>query len=659
MKTTGKAAAMLLACALLCGCGQSGAANEGYADETSGITVTSDSAVSSTKETAADSALADVRETVREDVDNEDIPDDDTFTDYDPIDPEDQKLLDAVRNGSALVMYPDGRIDVSGAEVVEKLYNVNYYRHLLSDEVVGMMSEDMGFSSKEEYLDGIMEEYPEISDMTDSEGNITVEAEPAVYISVPGGGGYYNTAVGGGSNAEAAFYRTGQWVLSTIREDREIIDFLMKEMEEKGYVLAEVRYSWDGRGVISASLKSFDNGAERVQTTEKFHISGKPGIMIGENFLFSDTKKLAVTNNYELVYAAAAGEFTSDDCVLICYDDDYYREVGTLDLEEVARKLPRLTELYMYQVEIVNEQALSDMVNLEKLLYYSSGENVPPFAKLKNLRELYLFGIYDDYSFLNEMTRPEKIHINYSYGDRGLAPILECTGITSLEICGSGYIDCTGIDKMTALKRLEIRCSDIDFAPISRIPELEYLFIESDSGENLRELANAAKLKTLFIINLEVRDWRFLAQMPALEELTLYYVPNVKNDHIRPLKNLKRLSLCNSGCNIYAVDELENLERLDYDFYIRSQDFSKLSACKNLRELHISACEGTLNCEALTGLPLEILYCKSVDVENVESLSEINCLRRIDIAVREGDPGWADILREALPDCNVKVEIYE
>lgn len=638
---------------MLCGCGQTGTADNAGSTETADISVETDT-------------LTDIRKTASETEKTQNVteekPEDTAAVqtaspDYGEITEEDRELADKLREGQMLVIYPDGRADASDS-AEEKLSSISFLEYFLSDETVDMMIEEGEYSSREEYLEYLKEYFPEIEDMTDSEGNITSKIEPAVYITVPEGYFRGDEESENEENDYEAYCRVIQWVLGRMRDDSVTAQAFFKTVEEKGYCLAETYYTYDEDGIITVSLGGYNDREQGVQITEKFHISGKPGVMIGEHFVFADTKKLAVTSRDEMIFRMLAGDFTPEDCPLICVEDDYYSSNEPVDMAEIAEKLPGLEELYMYQAEVVNIDSLSELTELTALSYYPLEETALPFTGLENLKTLRIYGSYEDYSFLNEMTGLTDIYVDFTYGERGLSPILDCKGITSLNIdgWGSDEVDCTGIYSLTNLRELEITGSDIDFAPISMLPCLEDLHVRCTSGEeNVSELKNAPKLKKLFLSDLEIYDWSFLKEMSLLENLSLYYTPYVSNSDIKPLKDLKELSLCEAGCDSLAVEGLERLERFSYSLYSGYQDYSALESCKSLRELYIMGSGGALDCGSLTGLTLEIINCDGTDVKNAESLAEIKTLKRIYIAAYDS-PDCGDMLREALPECDVNVE---
>ncbi|MDE6591929.1 MAG: hypothetical protein K2K57_02555 [Oscillospiraceae bacterium] len=574
------------------------------------------------------------------------------------ISEEERALLEDIREGGYLVMQRDGSFLAAVGEEASDYYVLSYKGITLSDEYYEMMSEYAEYSSKEEYAAEIFEMYPQLEKYYDKNGNLKKTNEEKIIIDIRDVTYNYNESET--DHSKEAFSRVGEWVMSRLKGDEELREGCFSAAEKSGFAWVFALYEWDENGIIEARLKSSSSEGE-TEINDMFHVSGKEGVMLGNSFVFADTKKLALTSREKWEFAMLAGDFVPEDCELICDDDKYYSGELWIDLAEVAEKLPELTELYMYQANVTSIEGLRDMENLETLSYYAVGDSSTPFTELKNLKTLRLYGDYEDYSFLNEMDWLEEIHVTYDGDDRNtLDSLFECRGLTSLEIDAWGgdlKLDINGIDKLEKLKKLDITGSDIDFAPISRLPELEDLKVRCVNGEkNVKELKNAPKLKKLFLSDLDIMSWNFLEDMPVLEDLYLFYTPYVTNADIKPLKNLKSLSLCEAGCDSEAVEGLENLERFSYSIYSGWQDYSKLSTCKSLRELAIMGSGGVLNCEDIKNAPLEIIYCDGTDVENAEALAEIKTLKSIYIAMGNGKLDCGDMLKEALPDCDVNME---
>lgn len=655
MKKIGMILAAAVITAALGGCSEN---NEDASPAANDADILTDS-LEQSEETDSDNIGEALEENIKEDSENDNLKKDPGKGSVTAdISEEDKALLEKVREGGLLVMHSDGSFAVIGGEEADDYDVLSYGGIMLSDEYYEMMAEYGEYSSKEEYAADIFEMYPQLEKYYDKNGNPKNTNEAVVIIDI--NDVTYNYNENKADHSEEAFYHVGEWVISKLKGDEELRAGFIAAAEKMGFAQAVVWYEWDEKGVIEVRLHGGSSDDE-TEISDMFHVSGKEGVVIGNSFVFADTKKLALTSREEWVFNMLAGDFVPEDCELICADDDYYSEELWVDLAEVAEKLPCLTELYMYQANVTSIESLVAMENLEALSYYALEDSSTPFVGLKNLKTLRLYGDYEDYSFLNEMDWLEEIHVTYDGDNRNvLDSLFECRGLTSLEIDAWGgdlKLDINGIDKPARLKKLNITGSDIDFAPISRLPELEDLQVRCVSGEkNVKELKNAPKLKKLFLSDLEIMSWNFLEDIPVLEDLSLYYTPYVTNADIAPLKNLKSLSLCEAGCDSKAVEGLEKLERFSYSIYSGWQDYSKLDTCTSLRELAIMGSGGVLNCEDIKNAPLEIIYCDGTDVENAEALAEVKTLKSIYIAMENGKPGCGDMLREALPDCDVNVE---
>ena len=586
-----------------------------------------------------------------------------------------EDLLETAYSNMCLTMYADGSFSGGIAvEEAEKTKAVCALRQMLSDESYKAVKSVYDiFPTKEDYVKSVLELYPDIAELFDESGGLKTEITPALYIVFDKYEPYdeydYDEKEEPDPEAEKqAFFRTADWVIGKL-DDKELRGSVVKHMKKNGYASGSVDYCFDEEGVIDVCAR-IDAEDETHVLREKFHISGKPGFEFGDTFVLSDTEKLVLSSRDRTTLSIAAGGFIPEGCKLVCPERDL--SGGKYDLAEIAEKLPGLKELHIYQADCDNRDAVADMKNLKALSYYVLGEAtnddfVPgavadcPFKGLKKLRSLRIYADYEDYSFLNEMPWLEDIHVDVGKTDAGFESLFGCPGITSLEINGwfsDMKYDLDGIEKLDRLKNLRVTCESLDFTPLGELPSLEDLYVRCTyAAVNVEKLSGAPKLSKLFLSDFKyVEDWSFLQRMPSLTDLTLYYVPKVRNSDIAPLDRLTSLTLSDTGCNVEVAAELPNLERYT-EIMSDGGDFSVFERCTNLRELYLLGCaDGVMDCAYVRGAPLEVFCCNGTEVANPELLAEIKTLKSIIIATEEGGIDCGDLLREALPDCEINVD---
>lgn len=583
-------------------------------------------------------------------------------------------ILEAAYSNMCLTMYADGSFSGgSSVEEAERIKNICLLQQLLSDKSYNAVrSVNDSYPTKEDYVRSILELYPDLAHNFDEKGKLKTEITPALYIIFEKNEPYdrygeYKTEEPDPENERQAFYRTADWVIGKLG-DKKLNGSAVKSMKKNGYAWGSVDYCADEEGVIDADAR-FETEDDTPVLREKFHISGKPGFEFADTFVLNDTENLALSSR-DSTTLSIAGDIFPDDCKIICAKNDLLGE--KYDLAVIAEKLPGLKGLYMYQADCTGREAVADMKSLEALSYYVLGEPtnddfVPgavadcPFKGLKRLRSLRIYADYKDYSFLNEMPWLKEIHVDVGETDSGFESLFNCPGITSLEIDGwfsEMDFDLDGIEKLTALKNLRVTCGSLDFAPIGKLENLEDLYVRcTSSAENVEKLSDAPKLSKLFLSDLKyVKDWSFLRDMPSLTDLTLYYVPKVKNSDISPLKRLTSLTLSDTGCNVAVAAELPRLE-VYTEIMSDGGDFSVFEKCTHLRELYLLGCaEGVMDCAYVRDLPLEVFCCNGTEVANPELLAEIKTLKSITIATEEGGIDCGELLEKALPDCDINVD---
>lgn len=571
----------------------------------------------------------------------------------------DDKLLEAAYSNMLITMDISNNLSTITRDMADQVFEIYEVQDLLTDEYYNAVNViTKKYSSKREYVKEVLESHPNAADWFDEDGNLnSPPREPTLFIEFSSKNDY-NREIDPDVEKQA-FLQAAEWIISELKD--RLLNSIKSEMTQNNIVLANVEYSIDYSNRIEVRAE-IDLKDKPVIRTYNFQFRSKNGFLLGSCFVPYDTEKLAVSDLDSQSLSETTGDFIPNDCKIICRKD--FPE--TYDLAEIAAKLPNLKELYLYQAIVINQESIADMKNLEALLYYvreniRSYEAIPdcPFKELKNLRSLRLYADYDDYSFLSEMPQLTDIHIDINAAKHDPSFFFDYPAITSLKINLPGNnpnFSLDGIEKLKNLKKLDIDCLTLDFTPLGKLENLEELEIECWSNAiNISELSKAPKLKTLHLSYMDDYDWGFLQQMENLTDLSLSYVSGIRNSDIEPLKQLKSLTLDNSGCGVSVVAKLPNLESYS-ESMSEGGDFSSLKNCPNLRKLYLSECRsGVMDCAYIQNAPLEIFDCQNTEIANVELLADIKTLKKITIYTDEPKAEWSNILKEALPDCQISI----
>lgn len=517
-----------------------------------------------------------------------------------------------------------------------------------SDELAASMLADMlseegyaayggAFSARSEYVSSVLDG-SEYAVRFDKNGDLIEPQPPLVHIRVKL------------LDDEETFLRAAN-------EIRALIEYAeLPETDKPRF--ANARYSPNENGTVSVTVEFAGNDSALEPLTSEAPVSGGE-VMVCGVLVPANTKRLVLASRDRSMVDILAHDFIPEGCEYICGSDCNF-ENTVYDLSEIAKKLPGLKELYMYQARVKDTAAIAELKNLEALSYYaivdpdrSSAAADLPFTELPKLRSLRIYGDYDDYSFLGELTGLEELHVDVCADGEIPRSLFDCPAVTSLCIPFSAK-NIDGIDKLRNLKSLEISTFDNDLAQIGRLANLEYLNIRCpENVKNLYALGNLDRLTTLVVMELENSDWTFLSDMDSLSALTLSYIENIDGGDLAALKRLTSLSLSHTTVDYNVLGEMTALE--SFADCMRGGDYSALSRCSNLKQLELLGCSGALDCEYVRGLPLETLVCDGTDAENIAALCGIPPLKLIDIAMEAAEFDCEDELRAALPDCEIRL----
>ena len=616
-----------------------------------------------------------------------------------------QLIKEADGKQICLAMYADGRVEQVGEDRIEILENRVYYKaieEMVTEEYFAQLTAEekelFGVSTYEEYKKFIKEQM--------FGGNIESEdIEPAVYFLFDGKTGYEDDESEDSFSKEekdAHALRMAEYLFSKPEENPDIVKKMAAALNSGNDYFGHSYAEYTGNNILTCYYAFsgnyvMDEDSESISAYEKISADGSEGVILGNSFVPEDTEVLAISSRSESTAAWLAGEFIPEGCIIAAAsdsDDRYYEEEDVVfDIAEINRKLPKLKELYMYQAVLENADKLPEMEKLETLSYYrirptSETDNFvetvndSPFAGMDNLKELRLYGEYEDYSFLSEMKGLENAAVSLDGADKKqLDSVFACEFITELEIRGvQEGVKIDGIEKLKNLRILKIDGNyGLDVKNIGKLSKLEDLELTSrETAPNLAEITKLKNLKKLMLHSMEDEDLSFIGEMKSLEALSLYYVDSSFEKSIGELTNLRSLALMdiNESYNTEFLDSLDKLEDLTvFDNYVDLKgaskaeklktigvmlcsfhDLSELKKCGQLESLMIYNCTTPFDAEWIDGLKLKLLDFNGAEILNYECLKNLDKLENMSLYFCTLSQDEIDEIQEALPSCTIDVE---
>ncbi|MCM1334677.1 MAG: leucine-rich repeat domain-containing protein [Bacteroides sp.] len=266
----------------------------------------------------------------------------------------------------------------------------------------------------------------------------------------------------------------------------------------------------------------------------------------------------------------------------------------TVDLAEIAEKLPTLQSLFIVSANVKNLDALSELKDLKQLVLYNN-DGAEELSFLKKAAGLTLFRYYN--------------------------------------------MSCEGIEAVGSLKKLTELSLDVparamkDLAPIKNLTKLKKLSLGYGAFEDLSALKKLKNLRELEIDNRYLKDISALKSLKKLERLTLSRTEEVKGGDLAALKQLTSLTLNNCQMRDFdSISKLDGLKTLSvtgltgisvYRFYDAIAHMTELSA--------LALCDVSIgSCDFLSGLTeLKELYLLMCDVEDISGLKKLKNLETL------------------------------
>lgn len=517
-----------------------------------------------------------------------------------------------------------------------------------------------------------------------------------------------------GYSSEEIFLRGAEYVLSMPKNNPSLMKKITSSMQSgKGYYFG-FYFEVAGRdllnirgGCVSVDdyIKSLTAGdySKITEFDETISLSGKKGIVLGDTLVPADTKKLCISSRTSGIVDMLWGSDLPEDCVVAGAVPEYgstisAKEETVYDLAEIAKALPNLKELYIFQGVLKDPKKITNFKKLETLYYYpvagegKSADSVKttPFKNMKSLKKLGLFIDYSSYDFLSEMTWLKEAFVETSgKNTKKLKKIFSCNYITGMTI--NDPTDLSGIEKLTNLKELELGNGDVkDFTPVSKLKNLETLYIRAIHDANgISSITNLKKLKTLTLHSMDEEDMSFVGNITGLEDLSLCYVNSSFTKSIGKLTKLKSLTLMDIGANgggygwggsydASFLPKLTNLESLNFcgnDIDItgisklkrlksvsislcRFRDLSELKKCPALTHLLVYNNQSSFDIQWLSGSKLEDLRISDGSdggIKNMDKIAALKNLKTVMLDFTGISESAVKKIKKALPKCEIRV----
>ncbi|MCH5349658.1 MAG: hypothetical protein J1E40_10070, partial [Oscillospiraceae bacterium] len=472
--------------------------------------------------------------------------------------PPDEDFLRSIYSDDGTLLFT---LDSSGKYAVcddDSLYD-KYEDQRMHEYVKEMLSEEYYEENKEYFEDEVssyeeykvmMEEYfgDELNGYLDYEPE---ETEPLVYFAVELYS-FIDEDKTAAYSDEQILIRSAERLVERINEDPEIAKMITNCFENGGDIYAVARVEYDGNDVITISsyfteslLDSFYGGETEFFLREDISADGRDGIVLAGTFVPADTEKLFLTELDMSPAEIQTKEIVPEDCLKVSCRDVYDK---IYDLKYIAENLPELRELYIFVAGVKNTEYIGEMKNLESLSYdafvmtedghYEFASDTP-FKELPKLKNLWLYGHNDDYSFLNDMPALESVFVDLKEYTQPYDGIFECPAVTGIEI------DISELEKLTKLKDLKnlqhlhlttigISLREggdiIDLSVLGELKELTCLHIRCSgySPENISSMGELSKLENLELSYISgVEDWSFMQRLTSLKRIDFFEVRHI------------------------------------------------------------------------------------------------------------------------------------
>lgn len=323
-----------------------------------------------------------------------------------------------------------------------------------------------------------------------------------------------------------------------------------------------------GSGTGSGQSGSIQSGGRTAEAGEDLLLLAAAESLNKETVTekdFKDIVRIAVIGT--TVYGMTEN-FEWDE--IVHHDEEYVnnRDHGTITDISILGKMENLSEVYLYNQDITDIEALAGLP-IRKL--YLSGNQIEDFRvieQLPNLRELCI----------------TKNPVRY------LPDFTKCEGLAKLIMNENTFTDLECL-KASSVEQMSIRKLNVvngDYTFLEEMPELTKLLVWDPGTEIVGQIACLTNLKHLELFCYRRADLEFLTSMQGIEMLTLHLDYTQDLSPLEKLPNLHELNISNGVMvDISVIRNIKNLQLLNIE-QVNVVDLSPILDCKKLREVYVN-----------------------------------------------------------------------
>lgn len=207
-------------------------------------------------------------------------------------------------------------------------------------------------------------------------------------------------------------------------------------------------------------------------------------------------------------------------------------------------ELEKITEIYLYNMELINLYGLQYMCNLIRL--YIAENNITDISYIENLIQLLELDISN-----NLLGTPQSIHLS------------KLTNLKYLDISNTNINSLDSIENCTQLVELYFFENSISsLYPIRNMILLEFINAGNNNISDLTYLLLMQNLKFIDLFNNNISDLTSISSLSNLENINLAFNKISNIEKLSTLTNLKSINL--TGNEILDLTPIDNLDNLIY-----------------------------------------------------------------------------------------------